>query len=141
MATRVDLSAHDPWRLGKVEIALVALVAASGLLAARAYPLWRSHWYVACPAWTIFGIPCPACGATRALAALAAGRWAEALAWNPLAAIAGAGAAIWLLMSALVLSGVMRAPRVPPRLSPSVSWAFGAVVALNWLYLMFWFTG
>jgi hypothetical protein len=40
--------------------------------------------YPRCPIFFWFGIYCPGCGATRALAALLHGRWLEAIHFNPL---------------------------------------------------------
>ncbi|NIR58105.1 MAG: DUF2752 domain-containing protein, partial [Gammaproteobacteria bacterium] len=72
--------------LGRIECGLLALTAATGLLAGRMYPLWRHDFALLCPAWTIFGVPCPTCGGTRAVAAVAQGDLLAALSWNPLVA-------------------------------------------------------
>ena len=37
-----------------------------------------------CPVWQLTGIPCPACGMTRAWISLVKGQLAEAFAWHPL---------------------------------------------------------
>jgi hypothetical protein len=42
-----------------------------------------------CPMKTITGIPCPACGLTRCVMALAQGRWTEAFHWHPVTVILG----------------------------------------------------
>jgi Na+-driven multidrug efflux pump len=67
-----------PWTM----LAVVFLVSACGL-----WPrcLFR--------AWT--GLPCPFCGGTRALRALARGDWVEALYHNPLALGVVAAAVLW----------------------------------------------
>jgi hypothetical protein len=88
--------------------------------------------------WT--GIPCVACGGTRALLALTEGRWIEALAINPLAALAGIGAVVGgvLLLADARRGGSWfswiqaRAPRRPLRLVL-------AALVLNWVYL--WLDG
>jgi Protein of unknown function (DUF2752) len=49
----------------------------------RGPPAW-GRFYPACPIHQLFGIDCPGCGATRALAALLHGRLREALGWNAL---------------------------------------------------------
>jgi hypothetical protein len=83
------------------------------------------------------GWPCPACGATRAFEALAAGRVVEALAWNPLLAAAGLLLAGWALGSLLT-----RAARRPLRLVPSRGEALAlrvlvlVSVAANWAWLV-----
>lgn len=89
-----------------------------------------------CPLKLWSGLPCAACGATRAAVALAGGDLAGALALSPLAAFG------W---SALVLGGLIAGllalagrPWAPPRGGlPAAGRAMlvGVVVA-NWLYLV-----
>ncbi len=65
---------------------LIANSALAAVLCACA-GLWlnpQSSLYPACPIHQLFGIDCPGCGATRALAALLRGRLAEALRLNAL---------------------------------------------------------
>ena len=50
--------------------------------------------------WT--GYPCPTCGGTRAVSALARGRLGEALAWNPLVFAGLLALAAWALLSLCV---------------------------------------
>jgi hypothetical protein len=52
--------------------------------------------YPQCPVFYWFGIYCPGCGATRAMAALLHGRWAEALRFNPLVVVALPFVAVFL---------------------------------------------
>jgi Protein of unknown function (DUF2752) len=63
-----------------------ALLAAAILLCAMLllYPPTRVGFYPLCPIHQYFGILCPGCGATRALAALLHGRVSEALRLNAL---------------------------------------------------------
>ena len=63
-----------------------ALLAAALLLSAALllYPPTRTRLYPACPIHLFFGIDCPGCGATRALAALLHGHLTEALGLNAL---------------------------------------------------------
>lgn len=49
-----------------------------------AFPPGRFSFYPPCPIHAIFGILCPGCGATRALAALLRGHFAEAVHLNAL---------------------------------------------------------
>lgn len=136
-----DASDLGGGRLGSVEVGLVGLVAASAIVVARAYPLWRDHLYVACPAWTIFGVPCPTCGATRAVVAAMRGDFLAALAWNPLAAIAALTAVLAIPATLGVLAGVLPAPTIPPRLSGSARLALAALLVANWVYLLRYFAG
>ncbi len=62
---------------------LAAALALAALL--RLFPPTRYPFYPPCPFHTLLGILCPGCGGTRALAALLAGRWAEAVRQNLLA--------------------------------------------------------
>lgn len=79
----------------------------------------------------VLGVPCPFCGGTRSLAALAAGHLGAALAWNPLVAAAAmavlAGPVIALLAPdrGLALSARLRAPAL-----------LRGALALNWCYLL-----
>jgi hypothetical protein len=61
-------------------LAGAALVCAALLV----FPPARESFYPACPIYRIFGIECPGCGATRALAALLHGRLIEAMRLNAL---------------------------------------------------------
>jgi len=79
-----------------------------------------------CAARDLFGLPCPSCGGTRALAALSHGNIGEALRFNPFVII---GLALLLLLP--------RAQRIPPRWK-SWGWpVFFAAAGANWLYLLF----
>jgi hypothetical protein len=62
------------------------LLAAAGLLcvALLVDPPAQARFYPVCPIHQFFGINCPGCGATRALAALLRGHIAEALRFNAL---------------------------------------------------------
>lgn len=117
------------------------LVAASALVVAWAYPLWSGHVHVACPLLQVAGVPCPACGGTRAMAALASGRIVSALEWNPLVAMAGIGLLVWLPLAALMLVGALQRPVIATTLSPLVRWGMLVLVLGNWLYLLVWFKG
>ncbi|MEG1580149.1 MAG: DUF2752 domain-containing protein [Bacteroidaceae bacterium] len=54
--------------------------------------------FVICPFRLIFGIPCPACGSTRALIAIQNGSFLDALRINPLSYLLLTGAIIALLV-------------------------------------------
>ena len=59
-------------------------VLAGGVLVCAALAMWPAGFFPACPIHLWFGIECPGCGATRALAALLHGRWMEAVRLNAL---------------------------------------------------------
>jgi Protein of unknown function (DUF2752) len=80
-----------------------ALVATAILLCAGlvAYPPDRTAFYPLCPAYQYFGIFCPGCGATRALAALLHGRCADAMRLN----------AFFVLLLPALLAGALESYR------------------------------
>jgi hypothetical protein len=80
-----------------------ALLAAALLLCAALlfYPPARTSLYPACPIHLYFGIDCPGCGATRALAALLHGHLAEALRLN----------ALFVLLLPIALAGAIESYR------------------------------
>jgi hypothetical protein len=83
----------------------------------------------------VTGLPCPTCGSTRAVRALAAGRPLEALGHNPLVVSALACGAAWLAWRAV------GAPRARSAGGRPVSGAALAIVAVllvvaNWCYLL-----
>ncbi len=80
-------------------------------------------------AWT--GAPCPTCGTTHAAVALSHGRFADALAANPLAT-----AAMMLLGPAAAASVLLRKVEIPPRARRILAWGGGLLVVLNWGYLL-----
>lgn len=63
---------------------LAAAAGALGAVALRIFPPETTPWYPECPVWHYFHVLCPGCGATRALAALTHGRFAEAFQYNAL---------------------------------------------------------
>jgi hypothetical protein len=80
-----------------------ALLAAALLLCAALlfYPPARTSLYPACPIHLYFGIDCPGCGATRALAALLHGHLADALRLN----------ALFVLLLPIALAGAIESYR------------------------------
>ena len=80
-----------------------------------------------CPSIVLFGVPCPSCGTTRALAALAQFDLLAAFRLNPLI-VAGLGLA--LVAPFLKLSRASFERRG--------GWVFlGVALGLNWIYLFF----
>ncbi len=84
------------------------------------------------------GLPCPTCGMTRAVLALAHGDWAHAWIMNPLVVLTAAGGAFYALYAALVLGA--RLPRLRPVLTVGdarfVRLCGVAVVLANWAWLI-----
>jgi len=91
-------------------LALVLLAGAAGAAALLPWVPLLARLAPPCPfhAWT--GLPCPGCGATRAVLALSAGDPAAALAWNPLATLGLAGG---FLVAALAVPWVEARGPVP----------------------------
>ncbi len=75
------------------------------------------------------GIPCPACGGTRCLAACGRLDFASAFSWNPLVAIAAAALLGW---SALALFDSRFAEKIGTLLTGR---RLAIAAAVNWLYL------
>lgn len=85
----------------------------------------------------VTGWPCPTCGGTRALAALAAGEVLQALRANPLVCGAGLAAGAWTPLA--LASAVFGWPRlrvsVGPRVAAIARAAVATLAAACWLYL------
>ncbi len=125
-------------RLGRAEVGLVLLVAAAGLTAGRMAALWQPRVLLVCPFLTISGHPCPTCGGTRAMIAVAHGELFRGLAYNPLVALAGIGLWALLPIGLAVLAGWLPPPRLPVRLPAAWKWLVALLVTANWVYL--WIT-
>jgi Protein of unknown function (DUF2752) len=54
----------------------------------RTFPPWQYRIYLVCPIRALTGWRCPGCGTTHAIAALLAGRFADAWHYNAMATIA-----------------------------------------------------
>ena len=122
-AARADLPLAALWALGAT--CAVASAPLLPYLAGLAGP---------CALHALTGVPCPTCGATRAASALAHGRIATALAWNPLAALClSAGLAGGPVAPAWVL---MRGPLPTWRPGRWTRVLLCAALAGNWLYLV-----
>jgi hypothetical protein len=118
--------------LQRVNVARAALIVAGGLVAIAITGVAAKFCLEAgfawkCPALSVFGVPCPSCGSTRAFAALAGFSFLEALKFNPLMVIGVCG-----------LPFLYFANSVPTQWK-NYGWPiFGTAVALNWLYLLFY---
>ncbi|MBI1865600.1 MAG: DUF2752 domain-containing protein [Nitrospirae bacterium] len=85
---------------------------------------------LACPLKELTSIPCPTCGTTRALLALAKGDAWSALRMQPLAT---AGVGLGFLASAWLAAG----GRLPGRAHPILRPLAAVAIAANWFYLFF----
>lgn len=80
-----------------------------------------------CPFKFLFGLPCPTCGATRSLAALASLDLAQSLRFNPLILIGGTAALLgWIFHRRFAWIARLGLP------------LFIAAFLLNWIYLIVW---
>jgi len=82
----------------------------------RAFPPDRTPFYPSCPFHTFTGLLCPGCGGTRALAALVAGRWGEAVHCNVLVSVGAPLLAARILWLSVVGKGVVIPARMVPYL-------------------------
>jgi hypothetical protein len=92
-----------------------------------------------CPLKTVTGIPCPACGGTRAMRALLAhGDVLAALRFNPLATIAAFSLIAFLMYAAIVIA--LRRPRMRVLLAApdqrALRIAAWIAIAANWAFLI-----
>jgi hypothetical protein len=121
----LDRQVADLW--AAVAVAILAL-----------HPLWRALLAVVppCPARALAGIPCPSCGAGRAVQALLEGRLLAAIEFNPLLALAaaallpaGLAAPLWVRLGG-------KLPQVPRPLPLAARAAPLLALAAQWLYLL-----
>lgn len=84
-------------------------------------------------AWT--GIPCPTCGSTRAVLAIARFEWLDAIRVNPLAAFGVIGLLAAGLAAPFWIRAGGRIPVLTRRARRAALWAIVATAAANWAYL------
>ena len=133
MASRAE--GIDPERLWGAVVATVLALGATVALAAPA--LIRV--LPACVFRALTGWPCPTCGSTRAILALADGRLLAAVALNPLAVLMLGGSAIYLGYALGAILGLV--PRVrtgwlTPPMPVGLRVGLPALLMANWIWLL-----
>jgi len=125
----------DPERLWGAVIATALSLGATVALAAPAL----TRLLPACGFRALTGLPCPTCGSTRAVLALADGRLLAALAHNPLAILVLGGAMIYLGYALGAILGLV--PRVrtgwlTPPMPVGLRVGLPALLMANWIWLL-----
>jgi hypothetical protein len=109
--------AHEPaprsamimkWPMAALAVLFVATAAGCAML--LRFPPTEYAFYPECPIHHFFGILCPGCGTTRALAALLHGHIAEALRFNALTTLLAPAAALWALLSRILRRRLTQPP-------------------------------
>jgi len=92
-----------------------AIIASAAILLLR-FPPAQYSFYPRCPVHDLLGLQCPGCGATRAIAAVLRGHFAEALHFNALATLLLPFAAVHgiLCYTRLLQRKPLRWPQPPP---------------------------
>lgn len=118
---------------------ITLLLSATALLWLAAACLWAPD-FSPCPFRLATGLPCPACGSTRAVAAILRGDFAEALRLNPIGYLLCAGGAV--ILSLLVWDGLrgdrayarfyLRCNRLLQR--PAVWIPLVGLIVANWVW-------
>jgi len=114
-----------------------SVLAASGLIAA----FWIKLGFATplCPLHAVTGIPCPTCGATRAVGALIQGEFGVAIILNPLMTALLLGVALYVCYAAVVVLGRLPRLRWEPFTKTEANLARLAAMVLlaaNWIYLL-----
>lgn len=124
---------HAAKRAGLFSAGALALIMLAGVIQQRAIPM------LPCGFKTLSGLPCPACGSTRAFATLATGEVGHAFVLNPLAV--GSVLVIFLALLMTCLDAALTSGRVATKLAGAWSprmwgWLAGLLVVANWGYLV-----
>ncbi len=83
--------------------------------------------------WT--GLPCPTCGSTRAVLAMARFEWIEAIRASPLATLGIGGVLAAGLVAPLWIRAGGKIPVLTRRGRRGILWALVVAIAANWVYL------
>jgi hypothetical protein len=105
---------------------LVTLAAMLGI--AELLHHFRPSWVPGCGFYQLTGWPCPFCGGTRSLVALAQGNWADAFRLSPLAM---AMASLTIVLVPVILAG-----KWPKRMTRPAFVAVVLAIVANWAYLI-----
>ena len=118
------------------QLAFLWLAAAASALALR--PLWTAIAPLLrpCVFRAITGIPCPACGTTRAATAFLDGNLPAAFAANPLAAAMGLLFVVGAPIATLWAIAQWPLPLLPTPLPTWVRIGTVALIAANWIYVI-----
>lgn len=113
---------------------MFAAIFALSFLAARFLPVLDLGW--PCPAKALLHVPCFSCGMTHAFVHLAHGRVSDALAASPAGALLAGGG--WAFALAALVRPALRFewPEPRPRAARALAVAAGAVLLVNWAYLV-----
>ncbi len=109
---------------------------AVGLLALSPAAPQLTQGLPACPLKSLSGLPCAACGSTRAALALVRGEVKEALVVNPLATVAWLGLVVVGLVAGV--AALVGRPLSEPRwvLPTTARLGLLGILVANWLYLI-----
>jgi hypothetical protein len=118
------------------QLALLWAVSAGSALLLR--PLWLAvaPLLPPCPFRVLTGVPCLTCGTTRAAVAFLDGRPLDALAANPLAALAGAAFIVGGLAAPVWAAARLPAPDLAAPLPAWVKASVGAALLANWAWVI-----
>ncbi len=121
-----------------LEVALLVTLPAAALVSSVSTPAAIGRLVGPCWVHVLTGFPCPTCGITRALVALARGRWWAAFQVQPLITIAATLAVLYMPWAAGVLARGWPPLRIELR-GPkrrALRWSIVGAVLINWAYLI-----
>jgi hypothetical protein len=118
------------------QIALLWAVSAAAALVLRPFWLAVAPLVPPCPFRLLTGVPCLTCGTTRAAVAFLDARPLDALAANPLAAIAGAAFTLGGLAAPLWTASRLPVPDLGAPLARSTKVAIVAALLANWAWVI-----
>jgi hypothetical protein len=106
----------------------------AAIIFARFFLEWRLP-FLRCNFKNLTGLPCPTCGTTRCLSALAHFHLAEAFWFNPLILISVFVIAFWFMASLLLPAPIFERFKSSLSLLPLLKIGV-ALLILNWIYLL-----
>jgi hypothetical protein len=122
--------------LGRAVAVSLAVLIPLGLWWLHAHPGALNSAAGPCRFEQLVGLPCPTCGATGALLALARGDLGEALARHPLVTLAVVGLAVWSAwgLAATIVPRWRRRLELDPGDGRRVVWSVLGLVAASWAW-------